>query len=472
MSIDECCAGVPGIEGRIMEMSDAASAAERERGIEKRKEVALCDSDAQHAASHRAYPKPLAKYENVVADPELFKETLMKLHAEMGTKFMLFILGDVNLPLARDVGLVLVPIIGGKGLDLHRLFVEVTSRGGIEKVVSEKRWREVTAAFSFPSTATNASFILRKYYLSLLHHYEQIYLFGAERWNPLNAPSNTPASSVASRRSLEPLKIYSEAQAASGKRRRNSGLSSPTYTPVIGVIDGKFEHGYFVTVTVGSEKLKGVLYHIPEQTAEQDPLASISADDGNLRSPHQHEHQPKLSLLDPNPLKQDNSGYNAFFAEQHARLLPLHPGQDTEISRIISVQWNELTETERAVFQERGMKDKERHGSEMTLCESSKPGPLVWDPLPMQQLPVKPVEEADVKLQKAGGDMKASDEDHCSSEDIDSGGGSSQVHPEIESSADVTTILGSMCSVEPSKEGNKFELLTREDEKLSGAGSS
>lgn len=27
-----------------------------------------------------------------------------------------------------------VPIIGGKELDLHRLFVEVTSRGGIEKV--------------------------------------------------------------------------------------------------------------------------------------------------------------------------------------------------------------------------------------------------------------------------------------------------------------------------------------------------
>lgn len=27
-----------------------------------------------------------------------------------------------------------VPTIGGKTLDLHRLFVEVTSRGGIEKV--------------------------------------------------------------------------------------------------------------------------------------------------------------------------------------------------------------------------------------------------------------------------------------------------------------------------------------------------
>lgn len=33
-----------------------------------------------------------------------------------------------------------IPIIGGKELDLHRLFVEVTSRGGIEKVIW-KSWR-------------------------------------------------------------------------------------------------------------------------------------------------------------------------------------------------------------------------------------------------------------------------------------------------------------------------------------------
>lgn len=77
--------GIPDIEGWIMEMSDAA---EKEKGIEKRKEVAQCDFDAQHASNYRAYPKPLAKYEDVVAEPELFKETLMKLHADMGTKFM------------------------------------------------------------------------------------------------------------------------------------------------------------------------------------------------------------------------------------------------------------------------------------------------------------------------------------------------------------------------------------------------
>lgn len=34
------------------------------------------------------YPAPLAKHEEVVANPKLFMATLEKLHASMGTKFM------------------------------------------------------------------------------------------------------------------------------------------------------------------------------------------------------------------------------------------------------------------------------------------------------------------------------------------------------------------------------------------------
>ncbi|XP_050944694.1 high mobility group B protein 15-like [Cucumis melo] len=52
---------------------------------------------------------------------------LEKLHSLMGTKFM-------------------IPIIGGKELDLHRLFVEVTSRGGIEKRVGVLQIRALPKA--------------------------------------------------------------------------------------------------------------------------------------------------------------------------------------------------------------------------------------------------------------------------------------------------------------------------------------
>ncbi|XWS65957.1 hypothetical protein CRYUN_Cryun05aG0158300 [Craigia yunnanensis] len=120
------------------------------------------------SSNYNPYPLPLARYEDVAASPKLFLNTLEKLHATIGTKFM-------------------IPIIGGKELDLHRLFMEVTSRGGIEKIIRERRWKEVTALFNFPSTATNASFVLRRYYVSLLHHYEQIYFFKARGWIPISS---------------------------------------------------------------------------------------------------------------------------------------------------------------------------------------------------------------------------------------------------------------------------------------------
>lgn len=40
------------------------------------------------APMSHSYPEPLAKYDDVVANPKLFMLTLEKLHASMGTKFM------------------------------------------------------------------------------------------------------------------------------------------------------------------------------------------------------------------------------------------------------------------------------------------------------------------------------------------------------------------------------------------------
>jgi len=40
------------------------------------------------SASYNQYFPPLAKYEDIVANPQLFMTTLEKLHAAMGTKFM------------------------------------------------------------------------------------------------------------------------------------------------------------------------------------------------------------------------------------------------------------------------------------------------------------------------------------------------------------------------------------------------
>ncbi|KAL6971062.1 hypothetical protein U1Q18_030744 [Sarracenia purpurea var. burkii] len=144
-----------------------------------------------------------------------------------------------------------IPIIGGKDLDLHRLFVEVTSRGGIEKILRERRWKEVTAVFSFPSTATNASFVLRKYYVSLLYHYEQIYFFKAKGWSPSADPFQTLSSPPVPPQVLaESVQPSLGIQAAEQPQRTNVTEFSPgatpvpsTGSPVIGVIDGNLKVG-------------------------------------------------------------------------------------------------------------------------------------------------------------------------------------------------------------------------------------
>ncbi|XP_023513695.1 high mobility group B protein 15-like isoform X2 [Cucurbita pepo subsp. pepo] len=332
------------------------------------------------------YPPPQTTYEDLIADPKLFMASLEKLHSIMGTKFM-------------------IPIIGGKELDLHRLFVEVTARGGLEKVIRERRWKEVTSVFKFPSTATNASFVLRKYYLSLIHHFEQIYFFKAVGWTPkVSDSSPTPSAVPIPTQGTMTSMLPPSNRPAPQQQPQTTATELPAVAPssvppaggfpVVGVIDGKFESGYLVTVTVGNEKLKGVLYMTPpEQPAQQvfQPGSVFTKDGTTSTTPNaQRRRRRKKSEIkrrDPAHPKPNRSGYNFFFAEQHARLKPLHPGKDREISRMIGELWNKLNESEKTVYQEKAMKDKERYRIEMeNYREKLRTGQIISHAVPLQQL--------------------------------------------------------------------------------------
>ncbi|KAH9611887.1 hypothetical protein KSS87_003369 [Heliosperma pusillum] len=333
----------------------------------------------------RPLPAPLAKYEEVVADRQLFMTSLEKLHSLMGTKFM-------------------IPIIGGRDLDLHKLFVEVTSRGGIEEILKEKRWKEVTSTFNFPSTATNASFVLRKYYYSLLHHYEQIYYFKVHGGGPSSTvqglPKTLPATSVANAE-----------QPRTNTTEFVSGVTaaSPAGTPVIGVIDGKFDGGYLVTVRIGQDTLKGVLYQTPSTHVYHAPQPS-NFSSGKTNSPtksgmssrkRKRRKKSELRKRDPSHPKPNRSGYNFFFSEQHARLKPLHPGKDREISRKIGELWNNLEDHEKTVYQEKAFQDKERYRVEMEdYREKLRESQVISDAVPLRQrFPF-------FNIEMAGADMK------------------------------------------------------------------
>ncbi|RDX71867.1 High mobility group B protein 15, partial [Mucuna pruriens] len=364
------------------------------------------------ASNYRPYPFALAKYEEVVDNPQLFMFTLEKLHVSMGTKFM-------------------IPIVGGRELDLHRLFVEVTSRGGIAKIIRERKWKDVTSVFNFPSTATNASFVLRKYYASLLYHYEQIYYFKAREWDPtapdvLQNQSTLPVPPPPKMQFVQPSPeiqpaVFQQSNVNAAKLPEVMAASSAG-SPVIGVIDGKFESGYLVTVTIGSEKLKGVLYQAPQNSVLPASHHSALANNNNASASlgvHRRRRRKKSEIKrrDPAHPKPNRSGYNFFFAEQHARLKLLHHGKDREISRMIGELWTKLKESEKTVYQEKAMKDKERYRAEMEdYREKLKMGQVISHAVPLQQRLPEPDTEMldDIKIDEAEADSAQTPEESSS----------------------------------------------------------
>lgn len=320
----------------------------------------------QSAGGCRFYPSRLFKHEEVVANRDLFFDTLNKFHLALGTKFM-------------------VPTIGGKELDLHLLYIEVTARGGLDKVIKDRKWKEITCAFNFAPTTTSASFGLRKYYMTLLRYYEHVYFFQKKGQLPA-APQSTvsPVPQSSDNGSAHP---GSDEKQPEVKKRKKRSLPLPIVggfpivgvdptssvdQPVTGVIDGKFEYGYLVTVKLGSDILRGVLYHKTSESLGaqfagvsclQDRNVFDTAAPGN--STCQKKKKERIKKRDPNHPKPNRSGYNFFFAEQHARLKALHPDKDREISKMIGELWNKLSEEERGVYQDFGLKDKERYKKEM-----------------------------------------------------------------------------------------------------------
>ncbi|CAI7796577.1 unnamed protein product [Closterium sp. NIES-54] len=150
------------------------------------------------------YPQPLATHEAILGDRVLFLDLLAQFHNQMG-------------------GSLRIPQMGGRELDLHLLYREVTGRGGLMQVrrggdgvelvrsgagviyrdgrvrvgpasrftlpfpplhflqvIADRKWRDVTIPFDFPPTTTSASYVLRKFYINLLHHFEQTYFFNRQ----------------------------------------------------------------------------------------------------------------------------------------------------------------------------------------------------------------------------------------------------------------------------------------------------
>ncbi|EOY05262.1 HMG (high mobility group) box with ARID/BRIGHT DNA-binding domain-like protein [Theobroma cacao] len=346
----------------------------------KHSTVIVANKIGDSMATSSNYLQPPATYYDVVTSRERFMDTLEKLHTSSGTKFW-------------------IPSIEGNEIDLHRLFVEVTARGGFQKARSKGRWNEVTAIFNIP-TATNVSSVLQGYYASLLLHYELVYYFNACDLIPVSSDrfQNPSITHNPTQGTIQPsIEIHAARPVSTAGSLFN------------GIIDGKFDGGYFVTVTIGSEELQGVLYQPTEcaapQVSQEYGLFARNSDNAHASLGVQRRRRRKKSEIrrrDPAYPKRSKSAYNFFFAEQHAILKPLHPGQSREISRMIGERWNNLNKTEKMVYEEMAFEDKKKHRAAMELYWKG----LGIVPL-LQGLPEADVDtaEADMKLEETeGGD--------------------------------------------------------------------
>ncbi|XP_010536443.1 PREDICTED: high mobility group B protein 9 [Tarenaya hassleriana] len=301
-------------------------------------------SPSPSPATKRAeYPEPLASHDDAVKDLTLFWDTLRRFHFIMGTKFM-------------------IPVIGGKELDLHVLYVEVTRRGGYEKVVAEKKWREVGGVFRFSPTTTSASFVLRKHYLNLLFHYEQLHFFRVR--GPLLIPTATFNAKESTSKELA-LVEYAPPRNRDNSKPLCQGSSCFTAT---GTIEGKFDCGYLVKVKLGSEILNGVLFH-PARSGPPSPVNELTGTvvpyGTSRRRRRFGKRRRSRRREDPNYPKPNRSGYNFFFAEKHCKLKSMYPNKEREFTKIIGESWSNLSPEERMVYQNIGLKDKERYQREL-----------------------------------------------------------------------------------------------------------
>ncbi|KAF8109094.1 hypothetical protein N665_0102s0004 [Sinapis alba] len=316
-------------------------------GNESTPSQATIETTATSPAKMKEYPEPLASHEDVVKDLSLFWDTLRRFHSILSTKFM-------------------IPVIGGKELDLHVLYVEVTRRGGYEKVVAEKKWREVGGVFRFSATTTSASFVLRKHYLNLLFHYEQVHLFNAR--GPLLHPTATFHAKDPSTSKEMALVEYTPPSIGYTSSYPPPCQGSSSFT-AIGTIEGKFDCGYLVKVKLGSEILNGVLYH-SAQPGPPSPVADPNAAvipyvETGKRRRRSGKRRRSRRREDPNYPKPNRSGYNFFFAEKHCKLKSLYPNKEREFTKIIGESWSNLSAEERMVYQKIGLEDKERYQREL-----------------------------------------------------------------------------------------------------------
>lgn len=112
------------------------------------------------------------------------------------------------------------PILGGKKLDLLRIYKTVMEAGGYEKVTLNRGWKQVGDPFHFPATCTNSAYILKSVYTKFLLGWEEEH-YWKRSWNP------PPELLSTHQKALSPVPLGN-----SSIRQAGTAFSQPTTTKV------------------------------------------------------------------------------------------------------------------------------------------------------------------------------------------------------------------------------------------------
>ncbi|XP_073843149.1 brahma associated protein 170kD isoform X2 [Musca autumnalis] len=120
------------------------------------------DKQSEDKSENASAATTTIKGKNPPKPPEEFYRDLQLFHEKRGT-------------IIRNI-----PRITGREVDLHRLYCEVTERGGFLKVNSRDQWDEILKELGWKEKIVNGSAGLKFIYRRYLEKYERVYYFGED----------------------------------------------------------------------------------------------------------------------------------------------------------------------------------------------------------------------------------------------------------------------------------------------------
>ncbi|KAJ1531243.1 hypothetical protein HK096_007429 [Nowakowskiella sp. JEL0078] len=209
-----------------------------------------------------------------------FMDKLQKFHDKMGTQ------------LIRE------PVLGGKKLDVYRIYKWVQEAGGydkvstifkqtsfvrnfyrilLEKVTSDRGWKKISVPFNLPPTCTNSAFVMKQVYMRNLHNYDLVEVQGKAPVTVESDGEENGSVEGSPRRDKEVSSLNKELPSS----KTNSVIDDDISIDNEGNLDGEILVGNN-DIPVVSQEPEENTYYAPQRDISWRPNPDESGNDGKI----------------------------------------------------------------------------------------------------------------------------------------------------------------------------------------------